>query len=992
MATPMNVPFGALRLVGRARELQVLDETLARARSGFCRVIVISGEAGVGKSRLVIESKNRFLALGGGWLIQGNCFEVDREYPFAPIYDLLQRALVREVGTNPSHTARVLDELTAEESLASSGGSDRRRVARLLAGYFQELAAHHPLLVIFEDIHWADEATLDLIPSLIRTRRDLPILFIFTYRSDEVDPPLRHVLATLDRGRRGNAESESTSVELELHRLSRGEIDTMIRSAFDQANPVRSDFLDLMESLTEGNPFFLEEVLQALINSGDVYLADGYWQRKAASELKLPRSIHDAVWQRVAGISSAARDVLKIAAVAGRHFNFEVLRNLTGMNEDQLIDSLRELITEQLIREESDDHFAFRHALTRQVVYGELLAREQRRLHGRIADALLSMNVKLSDQQISDLAYHCERAGRWSETLRYATQAGDRASLLFSPRSAVEHYTRALRAADQLLIDPDTALWKKRGSAYATLGRFEQAHQDFEMLLSYARSHHDRTLEWETLLDLGALWAGRDYQQAGAYFQTSLELAREIGNQGAIARSLVQIGNWHVNDERVDEAEEMLQSALLIFETLGDPVGFAEASDLLGVVADIIGDQRMMLERYQHAAGLYRALDDRKGVASVLANIAMTAGGYLLFEAISIANGVSPEEAESMGWGVVRLSREIDWPSGEAYAFSSLAMHYAAHGSYDHALKAGEQALQIATEIEHHEWMTVGHAAQGFIHSSLLDYARAGDCFARAAEPAMASGSRFWQRTATSFLATNRIREGKLDEADALLKDADDQLPMNTIGPRMLWIARARLARVRGAADEALNIVDRLFATARNLDDESDIPILALLRGRILADLERFDESHDTLQRVLFGAHRRGLRSIFWRIQRALGDVHHQAGNREHASQAYAQVRDIVTALGDSIPDTVMRESFLARVETILPPERDARSLLTPRERQVAGLLKQGQSNREIADALFIGERTVETHVGNILAKLGFKSRAELIARHVDERAGDSVW
>jgi predicted ATPase/DNA-binding CsgD family transcriptional regulator len=987
MTAPLDMTFVSPVLVSRDRELAAVERTIGHVRSGSGTTLVISGEAGIGKSRLIAEARRLFEQAGSqtGLVLQGNCFEVDRDYPFAPVVDLVgvRPSGVPESANRDSETTLVtsLQDIVDRKASTSGEDLDEHRLFREIASEFGRLARRQPLLLIIEDLHWCDDATLKLLLHLSRYITTSPILLLLSYRTDEVQPSLRQMLAAFDRERR--------ATELMLGPLERSGVDAMLRSVFNQPHPIRSDFLDMMHALTAGNPFFIEEVLRALIAAGDIYYEGGHWVRKETDQLRIPRSVRDAVLRRSSELSPAAREVLSLAAVSGRQFEFGVLQDVTGMDEPALLSCMHELIESQLIYEESADRFAFRHALTRQAAYSELLQRECRRLHRVVAEAIERLGTGSSDHRLADLSYHFDAAAVWKKSYEYAREAGERALSLFAPKAAADHFTRALRAAQQLSIQPDPGLFQRRAQAYATLGQFDLADRDYAAMLSLARDHGDRSLEWEALLGLGDLWTGRDYDRSGSYFQEALDLAREIDDPRAIARSLVQIGNWQVNTEQVEEAEQSLIAALSMFEELDDQAGIAEARDLLGVVADLSGDQRLMRERYEEAAELYRALDNRKGVASVQANNAMTAGGYLLFETISLSGGISASEAESSGMYVANLARDIDWSAGEAFALLSLALHCRAQGDYDRALNLGRRGFGIAGEIEHSEWMVVSRIVLGCIHTDLLDFHTAGDFFEQAATQARESGSILWQRGTAGFLATTRILEGKLDEAAEIVRAVSDDLPMSTIGQRMVWLARARLALALGDASTALEIIDRLFATARNYSGEHDIPLLARLRGDSLVALQRFDEAERSLTSARSGATTFGLQPLLWQIHLALGRLYQVTGRPDDATAEFIHARDIVENLSASIPEPSLRDEFRSHALAVIPEKRESTSDLTPREQEVAELVGTGMSNREIADALFIGERTVETHVGNILAKLGFTSRTQVAAWLAGSRLED---
>ncbi len=325
-----------------------------------------------------------------------------------------------------------------------------------------------------------------------------------TYRGDEVHPDLEHFLATLDRERLGN--------EIRLDRLDAGQVALMLQTIFSVDAPVPADLLHAIYALTEGNPFFIEEVLTVLGAEQRVVAVDGGWSREDLRYPRIPRSVHDAVQQRLKTLSDPARDVLTLAAVAGRRFDFDLLRTLSGHDEAALLHLMKELVAARLVVEESGDRFAFRHALTREAIYAGLLDRERRLLHRQIAETIECDSATSSETRLDDLAAHYDAAGCWMQALEAARRAGMRAVSLHAPRAAVEQFTRAVKATRALGLPPDPEIHRERGRAYETLGEFESALADYTTALDLARSAGDLRGEWKMLLELGLLWSSRDYR------------------------------------------------------------------------------------------------------------------------------------------------------------------------------------------------------------------------------------------------------------------------------------------------------------------------------------------------------------------------------------------------------------------------------------------------------------------------------------------------
>ncbi|HXX78421.1 MAG TPA: AAA family ATPase, partial [Ktedonobacteraceae bacterium] len=407
-------------------------------------------------------------------VVQGNCFPTDLSCPYAPLLDLMHAFLAHPDSTTiqdlfkpfardlytllPDVISQIADLTTAQPYTAPDPEQEKRRIFTALAYCFTSLASTQPLMLIIEDLHWCDDTSLEFLHYLARHSTDQPLLLLMTYRNDEMRPTLRSWLAQLDR--------ERAAREYALLSLSRNDVDAMLQAIFDAHRRVPLETLDALYELTEGNPFFIEEILKFLITVGEIFYTGENWEHKPLKELNIPRSIQDAVQQRIDQLGEEAKLVLTLAAVAGRRFDFVLLKELTRHDEQQLLQLMKELITAQLVVEESAEQFAFRHALTRQAVYAELLARERKALHLTIAETIESLYASTLDTFVADLSYHFYEAGVWEKALKYARIAGEKAQSLFAPRAAIEHYTHALSALYNLAITPPPEMFRKRGQAY----------------------------------------------------------------------------------------------------------------------------------------------------------------------------------------------------------------------------------------------------------------------------------------------------------------------------------------------------------------------------------------------------------------------------------------------------------------------------------------------------------------------------------------------
>jgi DNA-binding CsgD family transcriptional regulator len=998
-------------LVGRAAHVAAFAGVLERAAGGAGGVVLVSGEAGIGKSRLVATAAGE--ARERGFLVlQGTCFEADRSLPYAPLLDL---ARTFALAHSPAVARHVLEPAAPEllalapdlaavfpdrvEGARSDADLDEQRVAHAAARMFARLAGTQPLLVVLEDVHWADRSSYDLILHLARLIPAHPIVLAVTYRSDEVGPQLARCLAGLDRVR--------TAAELALARLTRDEVAAMVEAILGGGAAARVGLVERIHRWTDGNPFFVEEVLGSLAAAGRLG-DDAGAPLDVLERVPVPRSATDAVRRRLDRLDEPTRRVAAVAAVAGRRFDFAVLRELTGHDAAGLLRHIERLIEEQLVVEESTERFAFRHALTREAVYAGLLARERAALHGRVAAAIEAVHGADAGARVEDLAHHTFEAGEWARALEFGRRAGERALAVHAPAEALAHLVRALEAARRAGVEPSAALHLARGRAWETLGELDRARADFDAALGRARAAGDRRAEWDALVAIGRVWASRDYARTAILFREALALARGLEDRVLVARSLNRVGNWHLNVDEPHAALRHHAEALAIFEATGDRRGIAETVDLIALAHYNSGEPAAAAAHYERAIALFRELDDRRRLANALAmHVACGPAFMSSVAAPADAAGIAAAAREALP---VQAAREIGWRAGEAFALVQVAGALAWRGEFLAAHGLAAEALAIAEALGHLQWQCSARCALGLIHLGLLSVAGAREHMERAHALAREVGSRIWLRFAAAWLGLACVRAGDLACAGEVLGDGPDDAAAagsparaadhaaRTLAGRQLLASRAELALARGEPGAALEVLDVLLGRGdgpRPLADAGRaMPRLALLRAEALAALGRVGEAEAALAAARAGAAAQDALPLLWRIEALHGRWLRRARRRADARAALARARSIIDGLAAAVPDPEARATFLREAAALVPPAAPASPRaaakaafggLTKREREVAALVAQGKTNRAIARALRIGERTVEGYVANGLSKLGFRSRAQLAAWAVEK-------
>ena len=373
--------------VGRGTELSTLVGGLQSAVTGEPVVVLVGGEAGVGKTRLVEEAATRARAEGAR-VLTGGCIEVGGEgLPLSPVVDVL-RSLMRQMtddeldgvlGPARIELARLLPELDPHRpaTAAPAGAEGNARVLELMFGVVERLAADRPLMLVIEDLHWADRSTLDLVALLVRALRDARVLLVITFRSDELhrSHPLRPLVTGWERVR--------SVRRIELQRFTREEVASQLEAILDD-RPTRT-MLDLLYERSEGNAFLIEEILAAL--------------QAGAGPEELPATLRDVLLARAEQLPAQTLTLLRIAAAAGRSVPDGLLARVADLDDASLDAALRDAVEHHLlVIDESGQGYRFRHALTRDAIYSDALPRERVRIQPALPflDSCLAFCIFLS--------------------------------------------------------------------------------------------------------------------------------------------------------------------------------------------------------------------------------------------------------------------------------------------------------------------------------------------------------------------------------------------------------------------------------------------------------------------------------------------------------------------------------------------------------------------------------------------------------------------
>ena len=777
------LPLSIDRFVGRENELRTLVHLLEDSTSGQPRVVAISGEAGVGKTTLLRQLRPE-VRLRGGMMVAGRCNAAEIQPPYAPWVDIISyiSRLDREDERDWVELSQLVPGLKSPER-EGRGGTKYALLAEM-AEYLRRASQRRPLLLVLEDMQWADSASWDTLEYLIPQLESERILICLTLRAEEVRGE------ALERRRRLSRNPFFN--EITLSRLSREELKRWMEAAFHRQD-VGREMLAFLYRHTEGNPLFVVQVLRTLLDEGYIWYSGDKWDWKPVSELRLPLAVSDLIHRRLTRLSPQAQAVLTTVAVMGREFDVDLALAAGAGSEDELLDAIDEGVAAAVLQPSSErggDRYVWTHGKMAEVLRDSINTRRRRKIHETIAQAM----ARLTPDAHDEIATHYDRGGETLKAYRHALLAAENASAVHAHQEATE----LLRVAERNSTEPSQlAEVRARLARIAEVsGRYDEAEELCDLAIEWYVGQNERhralplrrmrerlrailgqparlTLESCLGLEREAADLGDKQERVSILTMMSqayerlgdrkaaeriawdcVSMAEGVGDGSLLADSLNRLAIT-LEQDQPEQSAEIYRRALHIYHSLRDSRGEARCHNNLGIALSLRGDHEQARREFAAAISLSRTTgnEDMWGLASLNLGVCALKAGE--FESARELFG----ESLAHFAGVRNSERQL-------YALYNLAHLDRARRDYESAAELYDVALSTAQRLQQSDVEIGAIAGGGLSRLELGNEAAARQALATAAEKLKNRPDWFQGREVVEALSIRlSTLDGNLDEA-----------------------------------------------------------------------------------------------------------------------------------------------------------------------------------------------------------------------------------
>ncbi len=907
------------QLVGREAQLSSLSERLENLKVGAGSFVTVLGEAGLGKSTLIAELKKSHESPSIQWL-RGDALSYARSISYFPWRQVIRQSIGAHEADSP---ADVRDKLRYECDCCALPGGDIpfleamlaveseeslqvvtgfqgealiQRMVEAVRGYLCGLAADHPLALIFDDLHWADEASLNLLLSMADLTESQPILVICMSRPDKAVPSWD----SMEKIQQKLGEKYSM---VSLEPLQAEQTDLMLANLLGMKDMPKS-IRNLIIEKAQGNPFFVEELIRSLIETKQVVRENSHW--KAVSEtanVSLPNTLRGVLSARIDRLPELSRHVLQDASVIGRIFDLQILKRLTSLNGG--LDSHIQYLREATLIEPVRDEYMFRHVLIQEAAYESILLKKRAELHKQIGKTLEELHSERIEELAPLLAYHFYSAND-SRSLKYDILAGEKAARLYANAEAATHFSRALEVAKRTHAESEqiTRLHTQLGSVLETSGHFEQALATYEEMRIFGNEGGDRPTEMKALMAKATIYSIFSQMHNSALSETmlieALEISREIGDRVTQAKL-----NWNLMitflfSKRLDQALEYGEVALALARESDDREQLAFVLNDLCRLYTCRGEFEKAHIVIREARELWRSLDHQVMLADSLGS-----------EAEAYFNEGEYERALECSQQGLQICEKIENIWGQSYDRMLMAFAYLENGQLGRGIQLAEQSIQLADQagLIASSISLRAELALVYVYCSAPEKGypliEQSSQFAEAKQPA-------WRTFPQAIKVRMHLLEGDLHSAK---QTAGSKFIQPTSIPYARYtifvcLANIELAVAKEEYNRALSLIEELLDEVTPLT-RVDVPDVLRWKGLALIGLNRLDEALHVLTQACSLARETDSNTHLWAILSNLAEVQSKLGNQEEAKNSLVEARKIVEQVAESLREVGLRDSFL---------------------------------------------------------------------------------
>ncbi|HUG35018.1 MAG TPA: adenylate/guanylate cyclase domain-containing protein [Anaerolineales bacterium] len=906
-------------LVGRDDQLILLNDRLKDLDRGTGSVVAVVGEAGLGKSTLVAELKKSTDGSRYSWL-RGDSLSYTRSITYYPWRQIIRQSVdahdddspaevrhklgyVCDCCTLPGGDIPFLEAMLAVESEESSkvvmgiqGDELNQRMIDATRGFLCGLAVESPLVIVFDDLHWADEASLNLLLNLVDLSAAQPIVFICMSRPDKT-------AASWDALEKMKETQAGGFYPVDLAPLQVNQTETLLANLLgvkDLPNSIR----DLIVEKAEGNPFFIEEIIRSLIETKQIVRENSHWRAvREDANVSLPNTLRGVLGARIDRLPESSKHVLQNAAVIGRLFDLRILKRLTGLNGglEPHIHYLKEASLIEATREE----YAFRHVLIQEAAYESILIKNRTQIHKQIGETLEELHADRIEEFAPLLAHHFYSAGD-GRSLAYDVVAGEKAARLYANAEAATHFRRALEVARRSGGDAAqiTHLFNQLGQVFELAGRYEQALENYNEMQAYGLEHDNRSMKMSALMSKATIYSIfsrlHNPELSANMLVDALAISRELGDRATQAKLNWNLMLNYLFSKRFEQALEHGGVALALARETDNREQLAFVLNDLCRLYTCLGRFEDAYASIQEARSLWRALDHQVMLADSYGS-----------EAEARFNAAEFDLSFQRSKQALQISEQIKNIWGQSYDRMLMAFVRIEQGVLGEGIQLAGQSTQlsdgaglIASSIGMRSELAWTHAYCG-------DFDTAYSLIEQALQVADSKQPR-WRAFPQAGKVRIQLLQGDLRSAnhtagDEILQPISIPYARYTI---FLFLANIELAVARGEYDRALSLVDGLLEEVTPLT-RVDIPEVLRWRGIALLGLSRLDEARQVLIEAWSLAKGMGANLYVWLILAALADVNRRLGMEEDADVNRAEARRVIEQIADSLRDVGLSDSFI---------------------------------------------------------------------------------